>query len=216
LLRETDVRGKRIKRRKFRFITDYEPSFTNIREVLKQHEGILKNDNFLAKVFPNGAKDFQVTERRGAYNIKELLAPSKMNINLNIEENCGSKPCGKDCAYCPILNRSRSAIFTSVKTGKSFKVRQEINCESLHVVYLITCLRHNFQGVGRATSIKNRFSNYRSHHNKGVRSCCITEHFLDSDHDFENDFRFQPIVKLTNTALIVPECRKMKNFLRTK
>ena len=75
----------------------------------------------------------------------------------------------------------------------------------MHIIYLITCNRHQIQGVGRATSIKSRFSNYKSHHDKRVRSCAITEHFLDSDHDFPNDFMFQPIVKLTNPNLTVHE-----------
>ena len=152
-------------------------------------------------MFPSGAKDFQVTERRGALNIKELLAPSKMKINTNEEADPGSRPCGKGCAYCPILERSRNNIFVSLKTGKSYKIRQQINCESMNITYLITCNRHKIQGIGRACSIKSRISNYKSHHIHKVRSCAISEHFQDYEHDFNTDFIFQPIVKLTNNTL---------------
>ena len=66
--------------RKYRFITNYEPSFTNIRKVLFKHQHILMNSHILKKVFPRGAKDFQIVEKRGGPNIKEYLAPSKVKI----------------------------------------------------------------------------------------------------------------------------------------
>ena len=42
---------------------------------------------------------------------------------------------------------------------------------------------------------------YRSHHTHKVRSCGISEHFQDYEHDFDKDFIFQPIVKLINNTL---------------
>ena len=71
--------------RKYRFVTAYEPAFPDIKIVLMKHQHILKDDAELSKVFPNGAKDFQVSERRKAKNIKEILAKSKVRMLTNDE-----------------------------------------------------------------------------------------------------------------------------------
>ena len=68
--------------RKYRFVTAYEPAFPDIKRVLMKYQHILKDDE-LNKVFPNGAKDFQVSERREAKNIKEILAKSKIRTLMN-------------------------------------------------------------------------------------------------------------------------------------
>jgi hypothetical protein len=187
-------------RRKHRFITNYEPVFTNIKKVLFKHQHILMSSHILKKVFPRGAKDFQIVEKRGAPNIKEYLASSRVNISIHEEENAGSYPCNKNCIYCPLLRNTQGKEFKSLKTGKSYKIRQHITCDSNDIVYLITCNRHIIQGIGYTSNIKSRISNYKNHHNHKVRTCGITEHYLDSDHDFDNDFEFQPIMKLMNTT----------------
>ena len=73
------------------FVTAYEPAFPDIKIVLMKHQHILKDDAELSKVFPNGAKDFQVSERREAKNIKEILAKSKVRMLTNDEDDPGSR-----------------------------------------------------------------------------------------------------------------------------
>ena len=63
-----------------------------------KHQHILKDDEELSKVFPNGAKDFLVSERREAKNIKEILAKSKVRTLTNDKDDPGSRPCDKDCS----------------------------------------------------------------------------------------------------------------------
>ena len=184
--------------KKYRFVTSYEPAFPEIRKTLEKYKLVIKQDPELQLIFPKDVLHFQVTQRREAKNLKEILAPSKVNLHHNTEENGGSKSCGKQCAYCRDLNRSASTEFSSIQTGKHYKVRQSIDCESTNVIYLVTCFKHFIQGVGYTTEIKSRISNYRSHHRAGIKSCGITEHYLEGDHDFEVDFFIQPIVKLTN------------------
>ena len=87
-------------------------------------------------------------------------------------------------------------------------MRQKITCEAKDVIYLVTCKRHNIQGVGCTTELKSRISNYRSHHNKKNKSCGITEHFLEGDHIFEEHFQIQPIVRLLNPPRTVSKRRE--------
>ena len=159
--------------RKYRFVTAYEPAFVNIKIVLMKYQHILKDDEELSNVFPNGAKDFQVSERREAKNIKEILVKSKVRMLTNDEDDPGSRPCDKDCSYCHLLREGKD--FKSVATDCKYKVK--ITCEAKDVIYLVTYKRHNIQGVGCTTELKSRTSKYRSHHNRKSKSCGITEHF---------------------------------------
>ena len=204
--REDLLNGNRKKKRqqkkgskKYRFITAYEPAFPDIKRIMKTHEHLIWQDPELKRIFPEGTKHFQVTHRKEAKNLKELLAPSKVSFTNTIEENAGSKPCDKDCSYCTDLRRTASTRFMSIKTKKTYKIRQDINCGNMqNIIYLVTCLKHGTQGVGYSTELKPRISNYRNHHRTGTNSCGITEHFLEESHQFETDFLIQPIVKLTN------------------
>ena len=166
--------------------------------MLLKHQNILKDDEELSRVFPNGAKDFQISQRRDAKNIKEILAKSKIETFTNKEEDTGSKPCENHCACCHLLRETEGKVFKSVVTGCTYKVRQKITCEDKDVIYLVTCKKHNIQGVGCTTELKKRIRNYRSHHNKRNISCCITEHFLEEGHKLDEDFMIKPIVKLLN------------------
>ena len=173
-----------------------------------KHQHILKDDAELSKVFPNGAKDFQVSERREAENIKEILAKSKVRMLTNDEDDPGSRPCDRECSYCHLLRETEGKDFKSVTTGCKYKVRQKITCEAKDVIYPVTCKRHNIQGVGCTMELKSRISNYRSHHNKKNKSCGITEHFLKGDHIFEEHFQIQPIVRLLNPPRTVSKKRE--------
>ena len=103
----------------------------------------------------------QASERRGAKNLKEILAPSAFvpyspeenenaghnSINDNSEsletavegDENGCFPCGKDCVYCALLNKSQGKTFKSISNRKQFKIRQKINCGSRSIIYLVTC-----------------------------------------------------------------------------
>ena len=91
----------------------------------------------MKKVFPCGVKHFQVSEKRGTKNIKEILAPSTVNLNdceyvdnETAEQEIGCHPCNKPCVYCQLLSKTEANHFKSVQTGQSFKIRQSINCQS--------------------------------------------------------------------------------------
>ena len=149
-------------------------------------------------MFPKGVAHFQVGYKKEGKNLKEILAPSQTKLRCNEEHDGRSGPCGKQCVCCRLLEETTGIWFISVKTGRRYKVRQKINCESKNIVYSVICKQHNVQGVGMTTDLKKRLTNYRSHHNNNVDSCGIMGHFLEEGHQFDRDFLFQPIVKLVN------------------
>ena len=62
--------------KKYCFVTNFEPTFPDIKTGFKKFKHIIEDDEELKKIFPHGIKHFQVSEKRDSKNIKEILAPS--------------------------------------------------------------------------------------------------------------------------------------------
>ena len=208
------MRIRRKKKRaidKYRFVTDYELSFPDIKKAFKTFGHILENDEEMKEVFPYGVKHFQVSKKRSSKNIKEILAPSTvalsrpLTMNTNDDtESPGSHPCNKPCVYCKLLSKTETGHFTSVSTGQSYKIRQSINCQSKSVIYVVKCVKCNLQGVGQQKFSK-RISNYFSHIKQKRRTCTIRNHCIDHHMDEckgnykdNNLFQIAGIAILTN------------------
>ena len=116
---------------KYRFVTNFETSFPDIAKGFRKFKRMLEDDEELMEVFPHGVKHFQVTQKRGCKNMKEILGPSTVKISheqpnnsTTVETNNGSHPCGKPCVYCYALGKSETDTFKSTSNGQSFKIRQ--------------------------------------------------------------------------------------------
>ena len=90
--------------KKYRFVTNFEPTFPDIKTGLKKFKHIIEDNEELKKIFPHGIKHFQISEKRGSKNIKEILAPynacfsnedQPQNEKEHIDEINGSHPCNK-------------------------------------------------------------------------------------------------------------------------
>ena len=166
-------RKKPRKVEKYRMVTNYEPTFPDIRKGFSKFRNIFEEDKGLQEIFPKGIVHLQVSERHGAKNIKELIAPSTVKfkeennaeqVTENSEEVLkGSYPCRKQCAYCQLFSKSQGQTFQSNSNRKIFKVRQHITCKSRNIIYLVTCIKCKLQGVGHSTHFEKRISNYFSH-----------------------------------------------------
>ena len=54
-------------------------------------------------------------------------------------------------------------LFKSSVCGQTFCINHHFNCDSLGVVYLITCMKYDKQYVGSTvTGLKKRFNNHKS------------------------------------------------------
>ena len=183
-----------------RYISNYEPKFPSIRAALRTIEPELENDDLLRKMFPKGLKNMQVSYRRKGKNIKEMLATAKINEPNRRDMSSEGKQtsCGKNCAYCDLMNDTTGNTFTSNQTKSTHRLRQIVDCESRWVVYMVTCKRCKMQGVGSTNNLKKRIAIYKSTiTNKCQGKCGIDHHFLQDDHGW-TDFQIQIIVKMNN------------------
>ena len=132
--------------KKYCLVTNFEPTFPDIKTGFKKFKHIIKKDKELKEVFPHGIKHFQVSEERGSKNIKEILAPSNncflnedqpQKENEQVDEIIGNDPCNKPCVHCNLLRKTESNQFKSNSNNQIFNIRQNINCQSKNVIYLI-------------------------------------------------------------------------------
>ena len=203
LYKDRKEKKKKKERTRLRFVTDYEPAFPSVKGVVKSMERKIRSSRLLKKMLPEGAGNVQVSMRRGGRNIKEILATTKLNYREERAERTGwCGPCNKPCTHCELLKASEGATFRSTVTKRTFRIRQIVNCTSQMVVYLVTCIKCDIQGVGSTDIFYTRMGNYKSViTNKKRGKCCIEHHFVNlPDHSFK-DFKVQIIVQLENTSI---------------
>jgi len=107
-----------------------------------------------------------------------------------------SKPCGKArCLTCRMI--SRTPVFTSTTRNTTHKLKNNFDCSSSNVIYLITCKRCDIQYVGETGStLRERFNNHRSCISLN-KLTPIGIHFNSIHHNIK-DLMITPIEALSN------------------
>ena len=187
--------------KKINFVTTWNPMFPDINEALGKFQYILEEDDECRNLFSKGS--FRVSYRRGQKNLKEVIAPSKIALPDDCKERGNSKgqyqgkcvKCGgcdksvrgrKQCSgiyTCQVLEENKE--FKSTQTRERYKIRQDIDCKS-DIIYLVTCKRCGFQGVGSCTKLSQRVSNYITSTEKKSPGCSTEKHFLKADHSISD------------------------------
>ena len=123
---------------------------------------------------------------RNPKTLRDKLVRSK--IRENDEEERGNFPCGhSNCEICKILEPGKE--FKSTVTGEVFKMNFHFDCNSICVVYLLTCRICKKQYTGSTiTRFRERFNQYKSNlklYGEGRRDFKqkkLLEHFYSHDH----------------------------------
>src|ERR1051325_1102470 len=123
--------------------------------------------------------------------------PSLILLEPTVLGQC--KPCGVPrCKTCRII--CVSDVFCSTHFDKSFRLKEDLNCSSSNVVYLITCLKCKIQYVGETVRpLRERINNHRSCINVN-RDTPIGIHFNSIDHN-RSDLQVIPIEKVKTNSI---------------
>ena len=96
-------------------------------------------------------------------NLQQLVGGCKKVSGgaTQIPPDAGCFKCRKKCKVaCPILEETSS--FKSFNTGKTYRIRQRVDCDSQWVIYLCSCKKCGGQYVGKSkTPFKIRHSNHK-------------------------------------------------------
>ena len=121
---------------------------------------------------------------RNCKKIKDRLVRAKLPP---VVEHKGSFKCGHPrCDTCK--NIVQTAEFTSNATNATFKINFGLDCNSMAVIYLITCKICGIQYVGECTTKwRVRWANYVQHSKYARRGQKHSQpdfhkHFLQEDH----------------------------------
>lgn len=133
------TKGPTESKHKWSFLTNFSTQHKQIKEIIRRHWRILKNDPVLGPLLPERA----ATIFRGAPSIKGLIAPNVTDppgITSFFHNMKGFYPCQK-CTVCKwnACKARRMETFNSTITGKEYRMKQFATCKTKYIVYLITC-----------------------------------------------------------------------------
>ena len=189
----------RAKRKVTPLVVDYNPNMPDIGRILRDNIHILHSTPLMRNIFPDKSI---IPAFRRPKNLKEMLAPSKLKGQQSANSNDQNMPlvgcfkCSKNCDLCQKIF-IQSSTFTSFATGRTYKIKQHLTCNSEAVIYLAFCIKCKLQYVGStANAVKLRFRNHKSHIRKYKRTCQVAIHFNETPHDLL-DFKFMCIEGIT-------------------
>ena len=114
-------------------------------------------------------------------NLKRMV--SQKGTPKPQEENPGCRRCKKCKVSCPILKEG--GTFRSTNTGRTYKIKQKVDCTSSFVIYLATCGRCGGQYVGKSqTPFKMRHSNHKQEIKKKIGG--LGQHYGGGGCGYEN------------------------------
>lgn len=164
------------------FSTLFSSHGPDIRGIINKHQHLLQLKT--ANVFP---EKIMVAHKRGK-NLRDLMVrgdPYNIKTDLLSNHIGGYKKCDKKCESCDFFVIPTDTV-ECFATKKTYKVRRNLSCESKYVIYLAFCILCMKQGVGSTFDWKPRMRNYKSHINKGKKTCRIVKHFLEEHQGFHN------------------------------
>lgn len=161
-------------------VIDYSPMGRDFEKTIKKHWYIIQSDPSL--------KDFSISTPRIVYkrppNLRDMLVRADLppstqpHFLQNVPQ--GNFPCGR-CIQCNFTKRTKT--FNHPRTGKSFKIKGTITCNTCNVIYMLKC-PCGLAYIGKTTRpLKVRISEHRSSiRNKDPKSP-VAVHFSTANHN---------------------------------
>ena len=174
------------------FTVVYNPSLPAIGSTINKYWDILNlSKNPSTKYVYENYKPMVAFQR--PQNLRNYLVKStfpRANVDTFSSQCCKSSR----CSHC--RNISHATDFTSTTTGETFVLRQNANCKTSHVIYLITCKRCKAQYVGQTKQpVSKRMNSHRfdiNNFSDPAFSTYVATHFNSDNHTIQ-DFSFMPI-----------------------
>ena len=94
-----------------------------------------------------------ITAFRKGKNLRQMLV--KSDIKVTPKKEIGSFPCGEKCKLCKYIQKTNKVH--SKDGSYLFKIKTHLNCKSISVIYLISCLNCGIQYIGQTgNSLRER------------------------------------------------------------
>ena len=188
-----NTEGKKEQGNGVNLVIDYHPALRCLYGIFRELQSVVNWSDVLSKIIP---KQPLICYRRPK-NLKDHLVRAKLRKIEN--EVVGMFKCGgKRCKVFDSIVVGNT--FKSSVCGGTFRINHHFNCDSLGIVYLITCMKCDEQYVGSTvTAFRKRFNNHKSslsRYGKGQKEICVKHlysHFYTEGHSGIKDFSVQVI-----------------------
>ena len=163
------------------FVLTYHPDLPKVRDIVDKNWSIIESSDELKDIYQSKP----VMAFRRPKSLRDFLVRARLKPNSNDDNQNGEcRPCGrKRCQCCKMIT---SAGTVKSSSGATVRLRQNTDCTTENVVYLISCSSCNKQYVGETKGpLNKRMNGHRDdwRHRRFERSP-TAEHFHSADHDF--------------------------------
>ena len=180
----------------------YHPDLPKVRDIVDKNWSIIESSDELKDIYqskpvmafrrPKSLGDFLVRARLKPKIVSEYdqeipqsqTADNPVANSDDNDQNGECRPCGRKRCQCSKMITSDGTVKSS--SGATERLRQNTDCTTENVVYLISCSSCNKQYIGETIGPLNKRMN--GHHDDR-RHCRFersptAEHFHSADHDF--------------------------------
>ena len=163
------------------FVLTYHPDLPKVRDIVDKNWSIIESSDELKDIYQSKP----VMAFRRPKSLRDFLVRARLKPNSGDDNQTGEcRPCGrKRCQCCKMIT---SAGTVKSSSGATVRLRQNTDCTTENVVYLISCSSCNKQYVGETKGpLNKRMNGHRDdwRHRRFERSP-TAEHFHSADHDF--------------------------------
>ena len=151
------------------------PLLNKLTSIIHKSLYVLYMNQEIKNIFTSGLiMTFRNARKIRSYQVRVKLYPLKRTVT---SEKFGVK--FSRCEVC--LNIEETDTFTSITTGKIFKINHKLNCDDNCLIIILTCRCCSKQYVGETTDDQRlRWNNYKSNGRKNARNkTCMQESLFE-------------------------------------
>ena len=198
LTEKSKIESKRIP-----LVVTYNRTLPDLTAITRKHWHILQANDELKKVF---AEPPMLAYRRNK-NLKEFIGSNRISNNIVVKANNAVQVAEGQCKPCNIKKGSLCCTQVNNTTtfkgtnGELFRIRDNGNCKSRNVIYLMDCLYcKKILYVGKSEYPMNIRINKHRFDTLKEEQIEVDTHFKQHSHNFNRDARFTIIEQIKKTG----------------
>ena len=188
-------RKKDVKPARLCFVSDFNHCSKETKQIILKHWPVLQMEPMLQNITTNPP----LFAHRRAPTLRDKLVHSSSSSPdrstwLSLK---GNYRCGR-CAQCN--NTTNCKFFSHPLTGKKYKQKSFINCNSTNVVYMLTCPCGKAYVGQTKRCLKTRISEHKTAIRTGNIDYSMAKHYLEAQHGSPSSLRFVGLEQVALTT----------------
>ena len=168
------------------FVATYHPDAPYIEGIIAKHWSLIEDSEELKRVFTQRP----IVAYRRPQNLRDLLVRAR--VDTEPKQPPGTSKCQtRTCQICRGL-MPITTTFTGTVSGTRHPIKQPLSCNSVNVIYLITCQKCGIQYIGETEDFRKRTNNHKSFIRNQPESNSVSRHFNSEGHTIR-DLQIMPI-----------------------